>query len=302
MSILPVVQRQLSAAARRRRTYWLRTAFALLALGIGLVSYLSKRSAPAYEIAQILFEALKWLSFAYCLAYGIRSTADCLSAEKREGTLGLLFLTDLKGYDVVLGKLAACSLAGFYGLLSTLPVLALPLLFGGVTVSQFWRVLLMLLNTFLLSVALGIFVSAISRQARHAMLGTLVALLLFSATFPCCSALLSELVPGADWLASWLIPHRWQDRPTEGRGLPWRAQWQSWLYGGQSQRHCVRTHWLERNPVTWLATRRRFPSASVWCVLAVYLGLWEWGCRAAGHTWYNEGGLLPDDPPAQLAA
>ena len=32
----------------------------------------------------------------------MRNTADSLSAEKREGTLGLLFLTDLRGYDVVL--------------------------------------------------------------------------------------------------------------------------------------------------------------------------------------------------------
>ena len=29
-------------------------------------------------------------------------TADALSSEKRNGTLGLLFLTDLKGYDIVL--------------------------------------------------------------------------------------------------------------------------------------------------------------------------------------------------------
>ena len=64
----------------------------------------------------------------YCLFSGRISTADCLSEEKREGTLGLLFLTDLKGYDVVLGKLAATSVSAFYGLLAALPVLAVPVL------------------------------------------------------------------------------------------------------------------------------------------------------------------------------
>ncbi|HQU46125.1 MAG TPA: hypothetical protein PK867_25150, partial [Pirellulales bacterium] len=41
-------------------------------------------------------------------------TADCISSERREGTLGLLFLTDLRGHDVVLGKLVVAGLGAFY--------------------------------------------------------------------------------------------------------------------------------------------------------------------------------------------
>ncbi len=37
-------------------------------------------------------------------------TADCISRERREGTLSLLFLSTMKGRDVVLGKLAALGL------------------------------------------------------------------------------------------------------------------------------------------------------------------------------------------------
>ena len=59
-----------------------------------------------------------------------------MSEEKREGTLGLLFLTDLKGYDVVAGKLVANSLNGFYALMAILPVVALALLMGGLTGMQ----------------------------------------------------------------------------------------------------------------------------------------------------------------------
>ena len=76
------------------------------------------------------------LAFLGCLFSGVFLTADSLSGEKREGTLGLLFLTDLKGYDVVFGKLIATSLNGFYALLAIFPVLALPLVMGGVT---FWE-------------------------------------------------------------------------------------------------------------------------------------------------------------------
>jgi len=55
------------------------------------------------------------------------------------GTLGLLFLTDLKGHDIVFGKLAASSVNALYSLLAIVPVLGLTLLFGGVSGTQFWR-------------------------------------------------------------------------------------------------------------------------------------------------------------------
>src|SRR5262249_10875761 len=112
---------------------------------------------------------------------GVRSTADCVSEEKRDGTLGLLFLTDLKGYDVVGGKLVATSLNSFYGLTAIFPMLAIPLLMGGVTSGEFWRISLVLANTFFFSLATGMFMSAVSNSARKAMAGTFTLVLFFSA-------------------------------------------------------------------------------------------------------------------------
>ena len=58
-----------------------------------------------------IFGVLKWMGMIYACGAGVFLTADCLSEEKREGTLGLLFLTDLRGHDVALGKLLATSRA-----------------------------------------------------------------------------------------------------------------------------------------------------------------------------------------------
>src|SRR5664279_1436043 len=124
---------------------------------------------PTHVIALGLFSILTGSAVLYCLAGGVRFTADCLSEEKREGTLGLLFLTDLKGYDVVLGKLVATSLNGFYAVLAVVPVLALPLLLGGVAPGEFGRMALVTINTLFFSLALGMCVSALSRSARKAM-------------------------------------------------------------------------------------------------------------------------------------
>ncbi|HZQ48617.1 MAG TPA: hypothetical protein VFC07_16485, partial [Verrucomicrobiae bacterium] len=99
-------------------------------------------------------------------------------------TLGLLFLTDLNGYDVVFGKLAATSLNALYGLLAIFPVLAIPMLLGGITNGEFWRVVLVLVNAFMFSLAIGIFVSAVSRDARKAMAANFALLLLFVLGLP----------------------------------------------------------------------------------------------------------------------
>jgi len=124
------------------------------------------------------------VAFFFALFAGLGSTSDSLSSEKREGTLGLLFLTDLKGYDVVLGKLAATSLGALYGLLAVVPVLAIPLLMGGVTAGAFWRVVAVLLNTLFFSLASGMFVSSLSRYPRQALSGTLLLVLLVTGGLP----------------------------------------------------------------------------------------------------------------------
>ena len=93
------------------------------------------QSDPEYGLEAISY--LLFPAFILSLFIGVIATADCVSSEKREGTLGLLFLTDLKGYDVILGKLAANSLNALYGLVAILPVMGLPVMLGGVTFVEF---------------------------------------------------------------------------------------------------------------------------------------------------------------------
>src|SRR5207302_3253582 len=125
-----------------------------------------------------LFTVLTWLSLAVALSAGLFFTSDCLSEEKREGTLGFLFLTDLRGYDVVFGKLLATSLRAICALLAVFPILAVTLLMGGVTGAQFWRTVFALVNALFISLAAGMFVSAISRDSQKALSATLLLLVL----------------------------------------------------------------------------------------------------------------------------
>ncbi len=180
MTLLPIVFRELRVASRRRGTYWSRVLTAVAATGAGIIVYIFNHDDTPHNLARVLFETVSWGAFIYCLLTGIRSTADCVSEEKRDGTLGLLFLTDLKGYDVVAGKLVATSLNSFYGLTAIFPVLAIPLLMGGVTNGEFWRIAMVLANTFFFSLAVGMLMSAVCESARKAMAFTFIVLIFFS--------------------------------------------------------------------------------------------------------------------------
>src|SRR5204862_2825819 len=151
MTFLPIVDRELRVTARRRSIYRVRLAVALTAMVVAGFILLVNLGAPQHQLGRHVFVGLSVLCMIYCLFSGRISTADCLSEEKREGTLGLLFLTDLKAYDVVLGKMAATSVSAFNGLLAMLQELAVPLLLGGDTNGEFWRDSLVPVNTFLLS-------------------------------------------------------------------------------------------------------------------------------------------------------
>src|SRR5215471_6846810 len=133
MTFLPIVERELRVASRRPATYWLRfmiggAVFALwfLLFMFGPVGVLPTRG-------QMVFSTLATIAFGFALLSGPLLSADSLSQERREGTLGLLFLTELHGYDVVLGKLIATSIHAFYGMAAIVPLLFYSMLAGGVT-------------------------------------------------------------------------------------------------------------------------------------------------------------------------
>ena len=308
MTFLPIVERELRVAARKRGTFWLRVVAALVALVIGggvmLLSLIP--FSGRMPMGGPIFATLTWLSLAVALSAGLFFTSDCLSEEKREGTLGFLFLTDLRGYDVVLGKLLATSLRCVFALLAIFPVLAITLLMGGVEAGQFWRTLLALSHALFFSLSVGLVVSALSRQSQKALAGTVLLLILFVGLGPVVDGLnalvggtsrpmLSLASPGyvfmvashsptywpaflvsqgVAWsllaLACVLLPRTWQEKParTSAKVLSRRYAWQ---YGGAEGRAALREKLLGKNPVMWLAARERGQAFWLWVVTLMML-------------------------------
>jgi ABC-type transport system involved in multi-copper enzyme maturation permease subunit len=214
MTFLPLVTRELRAASRRKSTYRIRRWIAVAAFVVGLF-FIATGLLGNRDAGQVLFKFLTTFAVIFALLAGIFFTPDCISEEKREGTLGLLFLTDLKGYDIVLGKFISRSLNAFYGLLALLPVAAISLLLGGLTGSEFWRTVLALLNLLFVCLAIGVFVSALVRQSRAATGGTVLLILLIFGILSTLSWLSAvAYVPTIlTWVAyiSPLYPYMWSD-------------------------------------------------------------------------------------------
>ena len=206
MTFLPIVERELRVAARRKGTYLTRVGVGLGAMVLGAVAGLIALLNPTVRFGTVYFQILSGLAMVYCLGAGRFLTADCLSGEKREETMGLLFLTDLKGYDVVLGKMAATSLNGLYGLLAVLPVLALTLLTGGITQGEFCRVALALLDAFLFSLSAGIFASALTREFRSAMALNFYLLLALAGLLPGLAGLMLYFHPSSTVAEGLFLP------------------------------------------------------------------------------------------------
>lgn len=311
MTFLPIVGRELRVAARKRSTFWVRVTAAIVALVIGIAFMVLASVAFGIRTASLgkgLFATLTWLSLVSVLCAGLFFTSDCLSEEKREGTLGFLFLTDLTGYDVVLGKLWATSLRAFYALLAIFPILAVTLLMGGVTGAQFWKTILALVNALFLSLAAGLFVSALSRDSQKALAWTLMLLSLLAFGGPATDALLAWLndrrfnaflslsSPGylfviAAWakqpfwlgllvnqLIAWgllglacvLLPRTWQEKSS--RDSAGGGSLARWKFGGAKRRAAIRRKLVALNPVLWLACRERWQAVVLWMFSLLALG------------------------------
>lgn len=160
MTFLPIIERELRVHARKRATYWARFGVAAFGMLIGWMQLnLSGALGGVAAAGNAAFQALVIAAFALCCGACLL-TADAISSERREGTLGLLFLTRVRGHDVLLGKLASAALAGLCAVLAFLPVLMIPVLSGGVTGGEALRKGLVLLDTLFLALAVGLWASA----------------------------------------------------------------------------------------------------------------------------------------------
>src|SRR3954470_23385846 len=105
--MLPIVHREMLVAARRRGTFTFRTVACATAIAITSIQYAVSDGDP--NTGQNLFSCILVAGALFASLAGAFRTAHALAAERAQGTLGLLFLTPLNGFEVAFGKFASAS-------------------------------------------------------------------------------------------------------------------------------------------------------------------------------------------------
>lgn len=203
MQFLSVAARELRVAARKPNTFRARILTAGIALficgfSLWFVTLFGSRPISGEQ----LFRTLSWVSFFFACIVGPALTADTVNEERNNGTLGLLFLTNLPAISLSLGKLIAHGLLALYSIVSIIPVMALPVLLGGTDAKSLAKTALVLSGTLILSLIVGMFASTVCRKpwVAAALALFILALLVLGIPLAC---LILRLNHRAD-LSAWL--------------------------------------------------------------------------------------------------
>jgi ABC-type Na+ efflux pump permease subunit len=185
MAAWPLIVRELREQSRQGQLFWIRVVAATIAFGTTAFLLLD-RTFVGREVGIYIFGALNNILFVTIIAIGPLITADCIAREKREGTLGLLLLSPLTSRDIILSKLAMNALRAFTLLLAVIPLMALPIVFGGVPLGYIIHWISRHLLALSIALSSGLVASTLYREfIQAAVVAELfcVALLFFSGAF-----------------------------------------------------------------------------------------------------------------------
>ena len=164
---LTVVQRELREGARRPFNYWLRVAGAAAGAVLLYVINQGTNGNQAAEGLRLFTGLHEMLLVLICVMVPAMS-ADCIASEKREGTLGLLFLTPLTAMGVVAGKGVVQAFRAFTLWVAVLPVIIIPFLSGGVTGGDVASAVTIEFCVTLLCLAAGLLASTLAKARSTA--------------------------------------------------------------------------------------------------------------------------------------
>lgn len=294
MNASAVIIRELRAESRRGANYWLR----VLAAGVLILTFASimlTGDLAASEWGQALFNGLNITLFWAVWILVPLMTADCVSREKREGTLGLLFLTPLTVMDVIAGKVAIHALRALTLFLAAMPLVGLPLVFGGVDWRWFVVAAVVQANAVLLGIAAGVYASTRGGSTIQVMVRAEAYAVALAGLSVLAIRLLAGSLPGGPWMFGWLVcfvgisaagslvlfalilrasvdrlARTWQEEPATAEQPRWVRLfsnsdfWQAFFLWDKSRT-------LDRNPVAWLQEYSWTARLTKWGWFAVVL-------------------------------
>ena len=122
----------------------------------------------------MLFAGLQLTLFLTIWALVPILTADCISRERREGSLGLLFLTGLGASEIAVAKCLSHGLRALTLLLAVLPGMMIPILMGGVSWNDGVMAVLVDVSSICGALAAGLLASTRSKERLRTLIWAVI--------------------------------------------------------------------------------------------------------------------------------
>ncbi len=173
----PLLIKELSELANRRRTYVFRFVYATLLFGAGLIILFNHgggRGDVMPNVGRELFLQLVFIQQIAILLLVPSMTASALTLEKERETLPLLLLTTISPYEIILQKFLSRVVTVLSYVMLSFPLLAVAYAYGGVPVIMLGATCAVLVVTVIYQAAFSIMCSSYFRTTVEALIGVYV--------------------------------------------------------------------------------------------------------------------------------
>ena len=171
MTINPVYNREMKVSSRSIRLPLILAVFNLILAAFALASMAATvnqaRSDAQIDYAAflVIFRYVATIEFALVLFIMPSLTAGSISGERERGTLDLMLTTRLTPARIVFGKLMTSMSNVGLVLISSLPVLFLVFVYGGVTVGDILILMVSFVTVALITASIGLAASSFCRRS-----------------------------------------------------------------------------------------------------------------------------------------
>lgn len=211
----PIFMRELVTVPRRGSHFAGRAALLAMLGVLGATTWQAAigftREATLGEAARfglLLFQIVVFVQLLLLIFFAALSAASAVSQEKDRRTFVLLLITDMRDYEIVLGRLLGALLPITTYLLVSVPFLALLLLLGGVDPTQVIEAAAVMLTTAFAAGSLGGLVALWRERTFQALALAVLFVALYLSLTQAVAALGPMIAPNLDWAAvhSWIDP------------------------------------------------------------------------------------------------
>lgn len=163
-----LIRRDVTTMPRRERFYYKRVAFAGLCALLVLTAFSMAVQRDAAVAGLEVFRNLSFLLVLWACLVAPQTASQSLTPEREHHVLGLLLLSDMKLWQLLLGKLIYAMSRALLGVLAAIPMIMLCVSLGGISTSQIWLATLLLIATIFAGICLGLLAATVARSEVQA--------------------------------------------------------------------------------------------------------------------------------------